>query len=78
MCPYDVATNLPDDELRELFSDVPEDARFTVITDSCHSGTITRAHRRTSPGLRTPDDRRVRFLNPALRGHPPLSNPFKA
>jgi metacaspase-1 len=30
------------------------------------------------PGLRTPDDRRVRFLSPALRGGKVLQNPWKA
>ena len=30
------------------------------------------------PGLRTPDDRRVRFLNPGLRGGKVISNPWKA
>jgi hypothetical protein len=30
------------------------------------------------PGLNTPDDRRVRFLSPALRGMPVLENPWAA
>jgi hypothetical protein len=30
------------------------------------------------PGLKTPDDRRVRFYNPALLGKSVLSNPFQA
>jgi hypothetical protein len=53
--------------------------RLTVISDSCHSGTVTRAAvSENIPGLRTPDDRRVRFLNPALRGGVVLPNPWKA
>ena len=80
MCPYDVAQNqLVDDELRELFAALPRDASLTVISDSCHSGTVTRAAvGEILPGLRTPDDRRVRFLSPALRGDPILDNPWKA
>jgi hypothetical protein len=47
--------------------------------DNCHSGTVTRAAvSENLPGLRTPDDRRVRFLNPALRGDPVVSNPWRA
>jgi len=30
------------------------------------------------PGLRTPDDRRVRSLRPALIGRPVLQNPWRA
>jgi len=80
ICPYDVADALlVDDELRELFSGVPPGVRLTVISDSCHSGTVTRIiPSEILPGLRTPDDRRVRFLNPALRGDPVLENPWKA
>ncbi len=80
LCPYDTDENLlVDDELRELFSNTPDGARLTVISDSCHSGTVTRAAiAENVPGLLTPDDRRARFLNPALRGDPVLENPFRA
>ncbi|MCI0470906.1 MAG: caspase family protein [Candidatus Aminicenantes bacterium] len=80
LCPVDVADNLiVDDELRRLFVDIPEGVHLTVISDSCHSGTVTRVVLGDIiPGLRTPDDRRVRFLNPALRGEQILSNPWKA
>ena len=61
MCPYDCKTALlTDDELRTLFADIPRGVRLTVISDSCHSGSVTRA----AVGAATPDDRRVRFLNP--------------
>jgi hypothetical protein len=72
LCPYDIADNaLVDDELRELFADLPKDVRLTVVSDSCFSGTVTRAAVIDNlPGLRVPDDRRVRFLSPALRGSP--------
>jgi hypothetical protein len=80
LCPYDTDENvIVDDELRDLFAEMPAGVRLTVISDSCHSGTVTRASVSDNlPGLRTPDDRRVRFLNPALRGDPVLENPWKA
>lgn len=80
LCPYDTAENLlVDDELRGLFADLPQGVNLTIISDSCHSGTVTRAAiGENLPGITTPDDRRVRFLNPALRGDPVLENPFKA
>lgn len=80
LCPYDTSENLlVDDELRELFAEIPEGVSFTFISDSCHSGTVSRAAiSENLPGMQTPDDRRVRFLNPALRGDTVLQNPFKA
>lgn len=80
ICPFDCADNLlVDDDLRELFSNLPKGVHLTVISDSCFSGTVTRAALNEAvPGLKTPDDRRVRFLNPALRGDPILENPWKA
>jgi metacaspase-1 len=81
MCPYDVADALlVDDELRELFADFPQGVQLSIISDSCFSGTVTRAIvSDVLPGLlKTPDDRRVRFLNPALRGSRVLPNPWKA
>jgi len=80
LCPYDCDQNLiVDDELRELFTDLKKGASLTVISDSCHAGTVTRAAvAENLPGLRTPDDRRVRFLNPALIGRPILANPWAA
>jgi hypothetical protein len=80
LCPYDCADELlVDDELRELFAGIAEGVSLTVISDSCFSGTVTRvAVGEVIPGLRTPDDRRVRFLSPALRGDAVLENPWKA
>jgi hypothetical protein len=80
LCPYDCADELiVDDELRELIGDMPQGVHLTVISDSCFSGTVTRvAIGEVIPGLRTPDDRRVRFLSPALRGDEILENPWKA
>jgi metacaspase-1 len=80
LCPYDVADNLiVDDDLRKLFANLPAGVHLTVISDSCHSGTVTRAAvSENFPGMKTPDHRRVRFLNPGLRGDPVISNPWKA
>ncbi len=80
LCPYDIADNdIVDDELRNLFDNVSADVRLTVVLDNCFSGTATRAPvSEIIPGLRTPDDRRVRFLSPALRGGRILENPWKA
>jgi metacaspase-1 len=80
LCPYDCGTNLiVDDELRELFSGLPNEVQLTIISDSCFSGTVTRAAvGEIIPGLKPPDDRRVRFLSPALRGDEVLENPWKA
>jgi metacaspase-1 len=65
LCPYDVMENVVlDDELRELFAALPAGARLTVVSDSCFSGTVTRA----TPLRPVPDDRRVRFFNPRHRG----------
>lgn len=80
LCPFDCDINLiVDDELRGLFSGLAKGVSLSVISDSCHSGTVTRAAvNENIPGLKTPDDRRVRFLNPALLGRSVLSNPFQA
>lgn len=80
LCPYDSDQHLiTDDELREIFSGLPEGVALTIISDSCHSGTVTRAALNENlPGLKTPDDRRVRFLHPSLIGRAVLSNPFQA
>jgi hypothetical protein len=80
LCPYDCADNLlTDDELRDLFSGVASGVGLTIISDSCHSGTVTRAAiSEIIPGMRTPDDRRVRFLSPALMGRSVIANPWRA
>jgi hypothetical protein len=78
LCPYDCDRNLiVDDELRELFTNLAQGVSLTVISDSCHSGTVTRAALNENiPWLRTPDDRRVRFLHPSLIGRAGLTNPW--
>ncbi len=68
LCPYDIYDNhILDDELREIIAGLPKGVRMSVILDNCFSGTGTRF----AP-IATPDDRRVRFLDPSLRGLPVL------
>ena len=46
LCPYDVqlaAGPLIDDEIHALFKERRAGARLVLISDSCHSGTVTRA-----------------------------------
>lgn len=81
ICPYDIDVNeIVDDDLRNLFANLPQDVHLTVILDNCFSGTATRAAvNDILPGHKTPpDDPHVRFLSPALRGLPLLSNPWTA
>lgn len=80
LCPYDIDANqITDDDLRDLFKSVPKGVSLSIILDNCFSGTGTRAAvSDLIPGMRTPDDRRVRFLSPALRGQKVLENPWKA
>lgn len=68
LCPYDVhKAVITDDELRELLADPGRGVKLTIISDSCHSGSVTRAALADNfPGVPIPLDRRVRFLNPAL------------
>lgn len=70
MCPWDVKdAHITDDELRAILEGIPRGVRFTLISDSCHSGSVTRASLdEIIPGRRErfKDKRRVRFLNPAL------------
>ena len=64
LCPWDAEDKpLLDDELRELFADVPAGVRLTVVLDSCYSGTGTRLW----PGHAGPP-RRPRFLPPTHIG----------
>ncbi len=75
ICPYDTDRNLlVDDELREMFADIADGVSLTVISDSCHSGTVTRV----ASSIPVPDERRRRFLNPKLFGGEELDDPFEA
>ena len=67
LCPHDITQGqiLTDDELYEIFSERKRGARIIVISDSCHSGTVTRACN-FMPG--TENDpwnfQKIRFLAP--------------
>lgn len=70
ICPYDMEKHLiVDDELRTRFAGIPSGVRFTMISDSCFSGSVSR----DLPFMTTPDDRRTRFLNPSLIGRPEIA-----
>lgn len=46
LCPWDLQTNgaaLIDDEIRDIFAARKAGVRIVLISDSCHSGTVTRA-----------------------------------
>lgn len=66
ICPHDTDSSLLlDDELRELFAGIPKQVMLTVISDSCHSGSVTRV----LPG----EYRRSRKLEPSVWGGRSLS-----
>lgn len=62
LCPYDMDDNgmLLDDTLREIFTGIPRGVRLTVISDSCHSGSVTR--------VALDQKRRNRLLPPKIWG----------
>jgi metacaspase-1 len=67
ICPHDTDSNLLlDDELRELFIGIPKDVMLTVISDSCHSGSVTR--------VVVDEYRRNRQLAPEIWGGRSLSD----
>ncbi|MGQ0647622.1 MAG: caspase family protein [Gemmatimonadaceae bacterium] len=64
ICPWDCETNVVlDDFLRTEISALKPGVKLYIVSDSCHSGSLTRARR--DPKLKF---RRSRFLNPAVRG----------
>jgi len=72
-CPWDCDEHLlVDDEIRALFDNLPAGVRFTFVSDSCHSGSVTRA--RPPSVLPVPDKRRVRFMNPRRLGLPEVES----
>jgi metacaspase-1 len=69
LCPHDIATNGPitDDDLFGILSGAARGARVVVISDSCHSGSVTRFNPIATPasagGVHAPR-RTVRYLAP--------------
>ncbi|CAL1240894.1 caspase family protein [Candidatus Methylocalor cossyra] len=62
LCPYDIAHNRPlvDDELYAIFAERKPGVRIVLISDSCHSGSVTRL----APPPEGGAGPRVRFLPP--------------
>ena len=60
LCPYDLQTKgaaLIDDEIRDIFAARKAGVRIVLLSDSCHSGTVTRAAK-----AETGADTRPRFM----------------
>jgi hypothetical protein len=71
ICPYDIERNGPiiDDELCEAYSHWPPGVKGVMISDSCHSGTVSRFAPITTPPTtksRDAPQRTVRFLPPSV------------
>ena len=86
LCPYDTKVEvLSDDDLRGILDTLPRGVSMTMILDSCHSGSGTRApvNELLPARYQIADDPRARFLNPvhlegvARRG-PILRDPVAA
>lgn len=62
LCPYDLSTKgaLLDDEIHTLFSRRAPGVRIVLISDSCHSGSVTRGSEEDID----PDVPRIRFMPP--------------
>jgi len=68
LVPHDFKHNLiVDDELRTLFAGLPAGVGLTIISDSCHSGSVTRD---VAPAIIPPP--RPRLLRPRDLGRPDL------
>lgn len=67
LCPHDITQGeiLTDDELYEIFSERARGARIIFISDSCHSGTVSRACN-LMPGTESDswNFQKIRFLAP--------------
>ncbi len=64
LCPWDIATEgaLLDDDIHTLFDRRAADVRIVLISDSCHSGSVTRGDESDID----PDMPRARFLPPSV------------
>lgn len=72
LCPWDVQDEpIRDDELRAHLDGLPKGVRLTVISDSCHSGSGTRA----GP---PPKGARPRFLDPTRIGRAAVRDASRA
>ncbi len=77
LCPHDIMSGalLSDDELYDIFSQRKWSARIIFISDSCHSGSVSRASR-MMPGTETDEWKfpQIRYLAPEvfMKGNPSL------
>lgn len=64
LCPHDIGQNRPfrDDELHDIFSERERGVRVTLISDSCHSGSVARL---APPFEGAETNQKVRFLPPS-------------
>lgn len=53
---------ITDDEIHDLYAQLPYDMAFSMILDCCHSGGLTRNQGRLARGINPPDDIRHREL----------------
>lgn len=67
LCPHDLRTKgvITDDQLYELFNKKATGVRLVMISDSCHSGTVTRFAPNASAKNKKEQKTRVKFLPPA-------------
>lgn len=68
LCPYDLKTKgvITDDQLFQLFNKKATGVKLVMISDSCHSGTVTRfAPITITAGGRRVEKTKVKFLPPA-------------
>ena len=80
LCPHDVETaHVELAEVVHRTQALAEGVRLTVVLDTCFTGTVSRAALSESlPGVAASDERRVRFLSPALMGRQLARNPWSA
>lgn len=80
LCPHDIDTVGPllDDEIRVLFTNRPAGVKLILLSDSCHSGSVTRG----DDSDVDPEMPRARFLPPATwlkgKGLPKSNAPLSA
>lgn len=70
LCPYDIVENGPiaDDEIHDIFSNLSRGVKCVFISDSCHSGTVTKMMPIVTPPTtnnKVSPQRTVRFLPPS-------------
>lgn len=63
LCPYDIAAGafVIDDDIADVFANIPQGVNVTCFIDCCHSGSITRAFMTRKP-VTGAGDVRARFL----------------